>query len=81
MSDSAKRKSIFHLSEEELRTGEWRNDLELVAQYKKLRELLVEGIADAIDEMSEEDREALKERLEDGTYQYGQDIIRVEGEM
>lgn len=75
------RKSIIHMSPEELKRGEWRKDPELVAEYEELRRIAREGVAAAIERMSDEDRAKLQERIEDGTYEHGQDLIRAEGEM
>lgn len=76
-----KRKSIHQLSPEEIKSGEWMKDPELLAEYKKMLNTLSAGVARAVNEMSDEDRETLRESLEDGTYEYGQDLIRAEGEM
>lgn len=83
MSDEepTKRKSLIHMSEEELRRGEWRKDPEIVAEFLEMRRTALGAVTAAIENMSDEDREALRERVEDGTYQYGQDLIRTEGEM
>jgi hypothetical protein len=75
------RKSLIHMSAEELMRGEWMKDPALVAEYKELKKTAVGAIAAAIEGMSDEDRVTLQERLDDGTYEYGQDLIRAEGEM
>jgi hypothetical protein len=75
------RKSIIHMSSEELKKGEWRKDPELVAEYEKLMRTAKGAVAAAVEQMSDEDRAKLQERIEDGTYEYGQDLIRAEGEM
>jgi hypothetical protein len=77
----AKHRSILSLTDEEIKGGEWVNDPELVAEFKQLTTTVSAAIANVIAEMSEEDQKRLKESLEDGTYSYGKDLIRAEGEM
>jgi hypothetical protein len=85
--DEKKRKSIHSMSVEELKRGEWRRDPELVAEYERIQEsyrdaepALRELMQAAIESMSDEEREEMRESLEDGTYGQ-QDIIRAKGEM
>jgi hypothetical protein len=83
VSDEApkERKSIIHMSPEELKRGEWRNDPELVAEFNELMAAYNRAGIVAVESLSDEERALVKERLEDGTYEYGQDLIRAEGEM
>lgn len=64
-SDPKKRKSIWHLSDEEIKSGEWRKDPELVREAAKIFSALSRGLQQAFADMPEEEREEVERLLED----------------